>query len=52
MVMENWLNDQATNESRKRLVAIHMIINMGVIIIGQQPLNLGLKPNDGIDLMQ
>ena len=40
MATESWLNDRIPNESRGRLLAVYMIVNLGSIAGAQQLLNL------------
>lgn len=40
MVIESWLNERATNETRGRLFAIYLIVNLSSLTIGQLLLNL------------
>lgn len=40
MVIESWLNERATNETRGRLFSIYLIVNFSSITIGQLLLNL------------
>ncbi len=40
MAIESWLNDRIPNESRGRLLAVYMIVNLGSIAGAQQLLNL------------
>jgi MFS family permease len=35
MVIESWLNDRATNETRGRIFAAYLLVNFGGLIIGQ-----------------
>ncbi len=39
-VLESWLNSTATNDTRGRVLSAYTITNFGVIIIGQQLINL------------
>lgn len=41
MVIESWLNGAASNETRGRVLAIYTVINLTVVVIGQQFLNIG-----------
>ncbi|MBO6782329.1 MAG: MFS transporter [Alphaproteobacteria bacterium] len=40
MAIESWLNGRVSNESRGRLLAVYMIVNLGSIAAAQQLLNL------------
>ncbi|MDO8289340.1 MAG: MFS transporter [Parvibaculum sp.] len=40
MVIESWLNERATNETRGRLFSVYLIINFSSITLGQFMLNL------------
>lgn len=35
VVVESWLNDMATNANRGRLLAVHMVVTMGGLMVGQ-----------------
>jgi predicted MFS family arabinose efflux permease len=35
MVIESWLNDRATNETRGRILAAYVIVNLGCLMMGQ-----------------
>jgi predicted MFS family arabinose efflux permease len=35
MVLESWLNDRATNETRGRILAAYVIVNLGCLLLGQ-----------------
>ncbi len=35
MVVESWLNDRATNQTRGRVFAVYLVINMTMIAVGQ-----------------
>ncbi|KJS07999.1 MAG: twin-arginine translocation pathway signal protein [Gammaproteobacteria bacterium BRH_c0] len=39
MVIEGWLNDRATRESRGTLLSIYTVINLAMLMVGQQALN-------------
>lgn len=39
MVIESWLNDRATRETRGTLLSIYTVINLAMIMVGQQALN-------------
>lgn len=39
MVMESWLNDRATRETRGTILSLYTVINLSMIILGQQMLN-------------
>jgi MFS family permease len=41
VVIESWLNDLATNETRGRILALYMIVTMGGLSGGQLLLNVG-----------
>lgn len=41
MVIESWLNERATAQTRGTLLSIYSIINLVMIAVGQQLLNLG-----------
>jgi MFS family permease len=41
MVIESWLNERATNETRGLVFSIYTIINLTVVTIGQMMLTLG-----------
>lgn len=40
MVIESWLNEQATNETRGRLFASYLVVNLLSVTVGQLLLNL------------
>lgn len=40
MVIESWLNERATNETRGRLFSVYLIVNFSSITLGQLLLNL------------
>lgn len=40
VVVESWLNDLATNQTRGRILSIYMIVSMGGIGVGQLLLNI------------
>ncbi len=40
MVIESWLNETATNETRGRIFSIYLMINMSAMMLGQVFLNL------------
>lgn len=40
VVVESWLNDLATNETRGRILSVYMIVTMGGIGVGQLMLNI------------
>lgn len=40
MVIESWLNEQATNDTRGRIFSIYLMINLSAITLGQLLLNL------------
>lgn len=40
VVVESWLNDLATNETRGRILSVYMIVTMGGIAMGQLLLNV------------
>jgi MFS family permease len=42
MGIESWLNDRATNETRGRILAIYIGVNLSALLIGQWMLLLGL----------
>ena len=39
LVIESWLNDRSSNETRGGLLAIYLVVNLGAIMIGQLLLN-------------
>ena len=39
MVIESWLNDRATRETRGTILSLYTVINLSMIIVGQQMLN-------------
>tara|TARA_R110000772_G_scaffold117507_1_gene222987 strand:+ start:72102 stop:73388 length:1287 start_codon:yes stop_codon:yes gene_type:complete len=39
MVIESWLNDRATRETRGTLLSTYTVINLSMIILGQQMIN-------------
>ena len=41
MAIESWLNDRATNETRGRILAIYIGVNLSALLIGQWMLLLG-----------
>ncbi|MEE9416594.1 MAG: MFS transporter [Acidimicrobiales bacterium] len=40
VVVESWLNELASNETRGRLLSVYMVVSMGGIVIGQLLLNV------------
>jgi MFS family permease len=40
MVLESWLNERATNNTRGKILSIYTLLNLGFIVAGQQLLNL------------
>lgn len=40
MVIESWLNERATRETRGTLLSAYTVINLAMIMLGQQALNL------------
>ncbi len=40
VVVESWLNELATNETRGRLLSVYMLVSMGGVAIGQLLLNV------------
>ena len=40
MIIESWLNEQATNENRGSLLGIYMVVNFMAIMLGQLMLNI------------
>jgi MFS family permease len=42
MAIESWLNDRATNETRGRILAIYIGVNLSALLIGQWMLLFGL----------
>lgn len=40
VVVESWLNDRATNETRGQLLSLYMIVSLGCMMLGQLLLNL------------
>ncbi len=40
MIIESWLNDRSTSESRGTILSIYTIINLGMMVVGQQLLVL------------
>src|ERR1700712_695578 len=41
MVIESWLNDQATNENRGRVFSLYLTVNFSAIIVGQMMFGTG-----------
>jgi MFS family permease len=41
MVCESWLNGRATNETRGKLLAVYMMVQLGALAVGQMLLPLG-----------
>src|SRR6201746_1632216 len=41
MVIESWLNDQATNENRGRVFSLYLTVNFSAIIAGQMTFGTG-----------
>ncbi|MGB8364672.1 MAG: MFS transporter [Rhizomicrobium sp.] len=35
MVIESWLNDRATNETRGRILSAYVVVNLGCLMLGQ-----------------
>jgi len=48
VVVESWLNDLATNETRGRLLSVYMFVTMGAVGVGQLLLNV--EDNSGFAL--
>jgi len=48
VVVESWLNDLATNQTRGRILSVYMIVSMGGVAIGQ--LLLGVEDTSGFIL--
>ena len=48
IVIESWLNERATNETRGQLLSFYMLVSIGAYASGQFLLNLG--PPDGFQL--
>lgn len=46
MIIESWLNDRSTRETRGTLLSIYTVINLTMMIVGQQLLNLA-SPSAG-----
>jgi len=42
MGIESWLNDRATNETRGRILAVYIGVNLSALLVGQWMLLLGL----------
>ncbi|MEE4362139.1 MAG: MFS transporter [Pseudomonadales bacterium] len=40
MIIESWLNERSTKESRGTILSVYTVINLSAIIIGQQLINL------------
>lgn len=40
VVAESWLNEEATNETRGRLLSVYMVVSLGGVALGQVLLNL------------
>jgi MFS family permease len=40
VVAESWLNEEATNETRGRLLSVYMVVSLGGVALGQILLNL------------
>lgn len=47
MIIESWLNEQASTSNRGTLLSIYSIINLLMLMVGQQLLNLG-DPSAGL----
>jgi MFS family permease len=41
MVIESWLNQQASNTNRGQVFSVYMVVNMGAVVAGQMLLPLG-----------
>jgi MFS family permease len=41
MVVESWLNEKSTNETRGRIFSIYMVVNLSAVTVGQMLLPLG-----------
>jgi MFS family permease len=41
MVVESWLNEKASNETRGRIFSIYMVVNLSAVTVGQLILPLG-----------
>jgi MFS family permease len=48
MVIESWLNDRATNETRGRILSAYVIVNLGSLMLGQW--FLPLAPSQSFEL--
>jgi MFS family permease len=40
MIIESWLNERSTNETRGRVLAVYTMLNLSVVTVGQQLVNL------------
>ncbi len=40
MVIESWLNERATNETRGRLFSVYLVVNLSALTLGQLLLNM------------
>ncbi|MBW3096324.1 MFS transporter [Pseudohoeflea coraliihabitans] len=41
MIIESWLNERATNESRGLIFSLYMTVNSGALVVGQMSIALG-----------
>lgn len=46
MVIESWLNDRATNQTRGRILAAYVVVNLGCLMLGQWLLPLASPKAD------
>lgn len=45
MILESWLNERATNDTRGKILSVYTLLNLGFIVAGQQLLNLADPQN-------
>ncbi|WP_245411748.1 MFS transporter [Phyllobacterium leguminum] len=48
MVIESWLNERATNETRGQIFGLYMMVNYGAVMSGQMIVAAGDVRNDGL----
>ncbi|GGA95702.1 MFS transporter [Brucella endophytica] len=51
MVIESWLNERATNETRGRIFGLYMMVNYGAVMSGQMMVAGGNIRGDGLFMM-
>lgn len=51
MVIESWLNERATNETRGRIFALYMMVNYGAVMSGQMMVAAGNVRGDSLFML-